>query len=101
MSPLVEKLSQGEHPVALIRYKSLPELEEAIERGFVLVKFTSTQGGTELGVSLEESARAADLASGKASLSGTLTLDYQAVRCSVSIDLETMSGSGFLEPIAA
>jgi hypothetical protein len=99
MSPLVEKLSQGEHPVALIRYKSVSELEEAIERGFVLVKFTDTQGGTELGVSLEQSARGVDLASGVASLSGTLTLDYQPVRCMVSIDLATMGGSGFLQPV--
>ena len=98
MSPLVEKLSKGEHPVSLTRYKSIREVEEAIERGFILVKFTGTRGGTELGVSLEQTAREVDLTSAQARLCGSLTLDYQPVRCTVSIDLQTMVGSGSLEP---
>lgn len=100
MSPLVEKLSQGEHPVSLTRYQGIPGIREALERGFILVKFTGTQGGTEIGMSLEKNGEV-DLASPRASLRGSLTLDYQPVKCTVHIDLGTLTGHGFLEPVAA
>ncbi|HEY6927327.1 MAG TPA: hypothetical protein VI653_27885 [Steroidobacteraceae bacterium] len=101
MSPLVEKLSKGEHPVSLARYQGIPGIKEAIERGFILVKFTGTQGGTEIGVSLDKDDRGVDLASSTTSLRGSLTLDYQPVKCTVHINLETLTGHGFLEPVAA
>ena len=101
MSPLVEKLSKGEHPVSLTRYQGVTGIKEAVERGFILVKFSATQGGTEIGVSLDKEGREVDLASPRASLRGSLTLDYQPVRCTVHIDLETLTGHGFLEPVAA
>lgn len=96
MSPLVEKLSQGQHPVSLIRYKNSAELQEAIARGVVLVKFTGTQGGTELAVQLDHPARALDAAAGQYELSGSLTLDYQPVACSATIMLDTLTGFGGL-----
>jgi hypothetical protein len=99
MTPLVEKLTGGPHPVTLIRYRSVSEVREAIDRGVVLVKFTDTQGGTELGVWLDPAARATSLDHGEVELSGTLTLDYQPVKCTVRVDLGTLSGQGFLEPV--
>jgi hypothetical protein len=99
MSPLVEKLSNGRHPVSVTRYKDATDIKEAIARGFVLVKFTETQGGTELGVSLDENVRSVDASSEKLNLCGSLSLDYQPVRCSVEIDLATLTGFGFLEPV--
>lgn len=101
LPPIVEKLSQGEHPVTMIRYKDTSDLKQAIERGTVLVKFTGTRGGTEIGISLDDRSKAVDLAAGKIDLCGTLTLDYQPVRCIVNVDVETRTGSGHLEPIAA
>lgn len=32
------------------------ELKESIDRGYVLIKFTNTRGGTELGVRLDDAA---------------------------------------------
>jgi len=98
---IVEKLSQGEHPVTMIRYKDTADLKQAIERGNVLVKFTETRGGTEIGISLDDKSKAVDLAASKIDLCGTLTLDYQPVRCIVNVDVETRTGFGHLEPIAA
>jgi hypothetical protein len=101
MSALVEKLSRGEHPVSLIRYKDMAGFKQALERGFVLVKFTQTQGGTEIGVSLENNDRGIDLESKTVNLRGSLTLDYQPVRCIASVDLETLTGYGCLEMVKA
>ena len=100
MSALVEKLSQGEHPVSLTRYKDIAGFKQAIERGFVLVRF-QTRGGTEIGVSLEENASGVDLESKSVNLRGSLTLDYQPVRCIANVDLESLTGYGRLEMVKA
>jgi len=66
MDELVQRLSKGSHPVLASRVKSAGELKQSIERGYVLIKFTDTQGGTELGLRLEEPAailRSADYTS--------------------------------------
>jgi uncharacterized protein YbdZ (MbtH family) len=101
LPPIVAKLSQGDHPVTLTRYKDLTELKQAIDRGTVLVKFTGTQGGTEIGISLDSASKASDLSAANIDLCGTLTLDYQPVKCLVSVDTSTREGHGRLEPIAA
>ena len=99
MSPLVEKLSQGQHPVSLIRYKNAAELQEAIERGVVLLKFTGTQGGTELAVQLDQPVPAVDAAAASYQLNGSLTLDYQPVSCSAVVELASLSGLGSLKVV--
>jgi hypothetical protein len=43
---LVKRLSEGDHPVIASRAESVVELKESIERGYVLIKFTETRGGT-------------------------------------------------------
>jgi len=98
---IVEKLSKGEHAVTLTRYKDTADLKQAIDRGTVLVKFTGTQGGTEIGISLDEKSKAVDLSAAKIDLCGSLTLDYQPVNCIVNVEVETRTGFGHLEPIAA
>jgi hypothetical protein len=104
MSSLVERLSNGEHAVTLVRYKSTAELEEAVERGFVLVKFTETKGGTELGFKIDqEQSRTAFSSGEKIRLVGPLTLDYVEVTCVVEIDAKSLTGTGGLvlrEPAA-
>lgn len=105
MSPLIEKLTQAQHPVALIRYKNRGDLQDALARGVVLLKFTGTQGGTELAVQVDprlDSVDAGiDAASGKFELGGSLTLDYQSVTCHASIDLDSMTGVGALAVVEA
>ena len=103
---LVTRLSAGEHPVELcLRPEPSARLfKEAVERGYVRVKFTGTNPGTELGVKLDREAcdfGAADLdaGAGRARLVGGLTLDYVKVRCVADVSLETMGGSGRLEKV--
>jgi len=107
MSELVQKLSIGEHPViaSLRPTASAQALKECIDRGYVLVKFTGTRGGTELGVKLDPAATVlttADFtrAEGSVKLVGTLNLDYVDVRCVAEIDVKSLAGTGRLEPVA-
>jgi uncharacterized protein YbdZ (MbtH family) len=100
---LVSRLSRGQHEVEL---SLQPEptgtaARDAIERGYVFVRFTGTRGGTELGVRLDREAtdvRAADFdaPSGTVHLVGDLNLDFEPVRCVVDIDLTRMAGHGHL-----
>ncbi len=105
MDELVQRLSEGDHPVYASRADdSAKAFQESIERGYVLIKFTETRGGTELGVRLDTEATdlsAADFeqATGTARLVGGLTLNYVKVRCIANIDLSTLRGTGHLEAI--
>ena len=106
MSVLVEKLSDGDHPVEVsIRPNRTPTgLRECLDKGYVYLKFTDTIGGTDLYVPLEPGASdwvSADFerGTGHMKLVGRLTLDYVPVRCVADIDLETMTGKGHLQPI--
>jgi hypothetical protein len=106
MSELVQKLSTGNHPVivSLRPTRSAAAFKECLDRGYVLVKFTDTRGGTELGVKLDPDATDLSKAdfvdpAGSVSLAGDLTLDYVRVRCSAEIDLATLTGTGRLQPL--
>jgi hypothetical protein len=102
MDELIQKLSQGSHPVVASRSSSASELKKAIDRKFVLIKFTDTQGGTELGMRLEDDGtdlQKADFETpaGVAHLVGSLVLNYVSVRCIADVDLATLQGTGHLE----
>lgn len=106
MNELVQRLSQGNHPVeaSLKPEKTVAALKESIDRGYVHIKFTNTKGETDLGVRLDHevsSLKEADFEHqvGKVHLVGNLTLNYVKVRCIADIDLETLEGKGYLEPI--
>ncbi|GHO82448.1 hypothetical protein [Dictyobacter formicarum] len=103
MDDLVERLSQGEHPVTVGGPQ--PSLEEFKKRvgdmGYVFIKFTGTRGGTDLGVRVDK--QATDLrnahfeqGNGVAHIEGTLTLNYVKVRCVADINLATLDGNGHL-----
>jgi len=103
MDELIQRLSQGEHPITVGGPK--PSLEEFKKRvgdmGYVFIKFTETRGGTDLGIRVDR--QATDLsqanfaqASGVAHVEGTVTLNYVKVRCVADVDLATLNGSGHL-----
>lgn len=106
MDELVKRLSDGEHAVeaSLRPEKTSKAFKEAIDRGYVHIKFTETRGGTELGVRLDTEASdlsQADFASGtgRVHLVGGLTLNYEKVQCVADIDLKTLEGKGHLVPV--
>src|SRR6202007_1606624 len=55
---LVSRLSRGEHPVevSLRPAPPRPSRREAVDRGYVYLRFTQTRGGTELGIRLDPAA---------------------------------------------
>ncbi|NJO81150.1 MAG: MbtH domain protein [Cyanobacteria bacterium RM1_2_2] len=106
MNELVQRLSQGNHPVeaSLRPERTATALKESIDRGYVHIKFTSTQGGTDLGMQLDRDASNLTNANfeqqtGSAHLVGNLTLNYVKVKCIADIDLNTLAGTGHLEPV--
>src|SRR5512134_497178 len=101
MDDLVQRLSTGNHPVIASRAASAAELKQSLDRKFVLIKFTDTQGGTELGVRLDAEASHVSQAdfimpAGTIHVVGDLTLNYVKVRCVADIDLATLRGHGHL-----
>ena len=106
MNELVQRLSEGDHPVTVGGPK--PSLEEfhkrLTEMGYVFIKFTDTQGGTDLGVHIDKSATARphfEQRSGIVHVEGTLTLNYCKVRCIADIELATLNGTGHLVTLDA
>lgn len=101
MNELVEKLINGRHPVAAERSASPRELRDQVERGFVVLKFPDTRGGTELGSQLDmEQTRLDDAdfesGTGNVHLVGNLTLNYNKVQLVADIDLASLKGTGHL-----
>lgn len=105
MDELVQQLSQGEHPVVAMRARQSPALlKDSIDRGLVLLKFTDTRGGTELGVRLDppqcDITRADfDRGEGEVALVGHLTLNGVRVLCVATLDVATCQGSGHLQAL--
>lgn len=102
MDELVQRLSEGDHPVVARRADSAEELKQSIERGYVLITFTDTRGGTELGIRLDGAATDLsnadfDHATGTVRLVGNLALNYVKVRCVADVELATLEGKGHLE----
>jgi hypothetical protein len=102
MTHLVKTLGHGEHPVELTLRpeRSLKQLRECIDRGYIHVRFPNTQGGTELGVRLNRDASDLnadfDKGTGRIRLVGDLVLDYQKVRCVADVELSSFTGKGHL-----
>lgn len=107
MNGLPDRLSQGSTKVTFRarRGDARAELREAIDRRYVHVLFTGTQGGTELGFQLDEAR--SDLTGaqwergeGTIRLAGDLKLDGVPLRCVAEIDLASVEGVGRLEALA-
>lgn len=103
---LVERLCSGSHKVrAVIRPEnSATAFKDALDRGFVQIEFTETQGGTVLGFAVEvEQSDLSQISNNKPSaqvvVAGILTLNFQKVRCVATLDLKNLTGEGKLELI--
>ena len=107
MSDLVRKLCDGNHRVelSLRPERSVQALMDSVERGYVLIRFPDTRGGTELGITLDrERSRIAEAdwqgCTGDVCIVGLLQLDYIKVRCVATIELSSLKGTGYLERIS-
>jgi hypothetical protein len=103
MNDLVQRLSQGDHPITVGGPQpSHEELRQRIEEmGYVFIKFTDTRGGTDLGVRLDKTKTDVSQANfqqgiGPVHLEGMLTLNYVKVRCIADLDLASLQGTGHL-----
>lgn len=103
---LVDRLCVGDHPVIVSQRPepSAKALKEALDNGYVRLKFTETKGGTELGLKVDKDASDwsnanFDEGTGQVRVVGGLTLDYTKVRCIANIDLKTLEGLGHLEKV--
>ncbi len=108
MRDLVHRLAAGMHPVEVgVRPEpTVAGFKESLDRGYVLIKFTDTRGGTELGVPIDwdrSDLSQADFEQerGEVTVAGSLTLDYVPVRCIAQIDLPSLRGQGRLELLDA
>ncbi|MGC1282020.1 MAG: hypothetical protein WA895_03705 [Streptosporangiaceae bacterium] len=107
MDELTERLTNDQAVVVGGAHASLDDLRRRVdELGYVFIKFTQTQGGTDLGIRLDHDASdlgAADFdaGSGVIHLEGTVTLNDDPVRCIADIDLATLAGTGHLVLVAA
>ena len=97
---VVDHLVKGRHPLELVfrPEPSAEALRSACDNGFVLVKFTDTKGGTELGIRIDRersdlAAAYADAGSGRIRLDGTTNLDDCDIRCIAEIDLPELRGT--------
>lgn len=101
--PLVQRLAEGNHPIIASRVDdSVERFKESIDHGYVLIKFTGTRGGTELGIQLDNektdlSQANFEQSQGTAHLEGNLTLNYVRLRCRADVNLATLEGKGHLE----
>lgn len=100
---LVDRLTTGTHPVevSLRPDRTAAALKEAIDRGYVFLRFTGTDGGTELGVELVEGdceSAGADFAAGTGTvrLGGRLELDFVPLTCAATVDLGALTGQASL-----
>ena len=103
MNELTERLTVDQPIVMGGADPTVKELRERTgEMGYVLVKFTQTRDGTELGFPLDRDATdisGADFDEGTGSVhvEGHLILNDDPVRCIADIDLATLKGTGRLK----
>jgi len=104
VNDLVKRLSEGSHAVevGLRPERTVKLFKEQVDRSYVLIKFTETRGGTELGVPLDKTRSDLtelnfDAETGKGKIVGELTLDYVPVRVVAEVELPSMKGRGHLE----
>jgi Core binding factor beta subunit len=102
MNELTERLTVGQPIVMGGADPTVEELRNRTgEMGYVLVKFTETRGGTELGFPLDRDATDLSTAdfdngTGTVHVEGGLILNGDPVRCIADIDLTTLKGTGRL-----
>jgi hypothetical protein len=103
MDELIERLTADQPVVMGGMDPTVEELRMRIgELEYLLVKFTQTRGGTEIGFPLDTTATDLSKANfedgtGSVHVEGPLVLNGDSVCCIADIDLATLSGTGHLK----
>jgi hypothetical protein len=101
MDELVLRLSNGKHKVIISSSnESYSEIRDRINNKFFHVKFTETNGGTELGINIDlekTNINDIDLQTGLLHIEGTTNLNYNSVRLIADVDMASRSGYGYLK----
>jgi len=102
---LVSRLCEDEHRIRVVLRPepSAARLAEAIDNNYVHVLFPDTDGGTELGVAIDPTATdRAERSSGTVlRFTGEVTLDFQRLQCTVSVDVADLTGVGTVRVAAS
>ena len=100
---LIPYLSEGLHQLepVLNPEKSAKKLQEAVEQGYIQIKFTGTRGYTGLGINLDAEACSITegdyrKGTGKVHLEGEAQLDFVRLRCIADVDISTLKGTGYI-----
>jgi uncharacterized protein YbdZ (MbtH family) len=103
---LVDRLCTGDRPIIVSQRPepSVKAFKEALDNGYLRIKFTDTNGGTELGFKVDKeisdfSQADFEEGTGQVRVVGGLSLDYTKVRCIANIDLKSLDGHGHLEKV--
>jgi hypothetical protein len=102
MNELTQRLTSSQPVIMGGSQPSAEELRKRVEEmKYILIKFTETRGGTELGFELDE--EASDLSganfeegTGAVHVEGTLILNDDSIRCIADLDVATLKGTGHL-----
>jgi hypothetical protein len=100
VNDLTERLAVNQPIVMGGSDPTVEELRERVgEMGYVLVKFTETRGGTELGFYLDREAAQLseadfDNGTGTVHVEGNLILNGDPIRCVADIGLADLKGTG-------
>lgn len=101
MKTLVVNLEKPQHVVNGGNSTCIEDLKRQIEKGSVFIKFTETQGQTDLCITLDkENSDLSQLefsnANGMVHLEGESILNFEKVRCVADISLDNLEGVGSL-----
>ena len=92
---LIETLCDRAHAVRCELFGD--RLAERVAAGVIHLYLPETQGGTTLGVRINES----EFIGGELCLDGSLTLDFVELRCKARIDTQMLSGNVWMERASA
>src|SRR5690606_33329785 len=96
---LVEKLCQGEHEIIFDSHiKTLDALKAQLNDKFLYINFINTQGGTSVGMNVDDCSFKKDETGldQLLSISGHFSLNLTDLKCSISVEIKSMKALAVL-----
>lgn len=104
MNKLVEQLTKKQPIIGGGNFKGLEAFKEQIDKDYVFIKFTEPYGSLDLAIHPDKETSSwedADFENGTGTvhLEGEVGLNYVKCRLIADVNLDTLEGEGYLEPI--